>query len=223
MTFPLLSLGMSRNVLTGLAFIAATAVIALFLFRKDDGLSKVQRDIAESMDRARTLKTQRDSLAKLTERHRFPKQEVKEEVEKAGQTAKLAEEEGGSEIVKTPVPALSLPQGEGASIPQDRFFTTAAMNGLIPQGKQNSFKPGESVYVYAGIHAPQAEKVKIEWIDPSGTLVSPVDYIDVQSNTGPMGYRIYKYRSFKVAGKYEVRLLNSQDKVIGKTIFSIAG
>lgn len=118
---------------------------------------------------------------------------------------------------------LKVQSGSGsASIPAERFFTTSAMDGLNAKDKQSVFKPNEAVYIYAGIHAPQEEQVKIEWIDPAGKALSPSEYVNIQSNTGVNGYRIYKQRQFRNPGKYEVRLYNGAGVMIGKTVFTIS-
>jgi hypothetical protein len=190
------------------------------------------------------LKAERDSLARLVERKRFPKPEdleqreeimQKEETGKAGQPGEIAET-GEEQLVSTqktiePIAVRNLPEdavmpapnvSEGASVPVERFFTTSAMDGLTPQGRQTQFKSGDVVYVYAGIHAPQAEQVRLEWIDPSGNVLTPAMFINVDVNTGSSGYRIYKNRKFQQAGKYEVKLYNSSGKMMGTTAFEVA-
>ena len=197
-------------------------------------MSQVQRDISESLERAKALKAKRDSVARLVEEKRFKKTGYAEEIENAEKKEEL------EKVAQNPVPqskhetsvnsnttasdvAVTIVSGGSASIPVERFFTTNAMDGLTPLGKQTVFKVGDPVFAYAGIHAPQAEQVRLEWIDPSGKLLPPSEYVDIQSNTGVNGYRIYKQRQFQKEGKYEVRLYNGSGELIGKTEFTISG
>ena len=234
---------MPRNAFIAIGLIALIVVLAILLRRKNDGMTRVQRDIAESLERAGALKTQRDSLAELVGHRRFAKKEEEGETGETGEadqagkpgetgvagatSVQLAHVEQESQRNDTRVPSTTQPvsdhpgiQREGASVPADRFFTTPAIDGLIPQGKATMFKRGDAVYAYAGVHAPQAEQLRLEWVDDAGTILQSVS-IEVQANTGTKGYRIYKYRTFPTAGKYVVKLYNNNGMMIGSSEFEI--
>ena len=218
---------MSRKMLIAVAGVALLIVFAILLFRKNDGLSKVQRDIAESLDRAKVLKAERDSLRLANDKHRFPKREEEGEIEKTGKVEETVKKdptavvEEQSHVVTATVATKPATPGEGASIPAERCFTTSGMDGLTPKDKQSVFQPGAPVYIYAGVNVPQAEQIRIEWIDPAGKPIPPPDYVGVQTNTGPTGYRIYKFRTFQNAGTYEVRLYNAVGGLMASVPFEI--
>lgn len=114
-----------------------------------------------------------------------------------------------------------IPQDGLASIPTDRFFTTDKMNGLTPGKPQTTFESGDPVYIYAGINAPQAERIQLRWFGPDGKHILPSIYKNVSANTGVTGYRIYTYRIFREVGPYQVVLYNSAGSEIGVSRFVV--
>jgi hypothetical protein len=108
-----------------------------------------------------------------------------------------------------------------ASVPDDRFFTTSGVTGLIPDGEVTAFRIGQRVYAYAAIHAPRQETVRITWFDSVNHEILPSAYLDVETNTGKVGYRVYTYRTFRKPGAYWVQLSNGAGVVIGKSEFKI--
>jgi len=108
-----------------------------------------------------------------------------------------------------------------ASVPDDRFYTTSGVSDLTPEEAVRSFRTGQKVYAYAAIHAPRQETVRITWYDSIHNEIPPSAYLDVDVNTGSVGYRVFTYRTFRNPGKYQVRLLNSVGKVIGQGRFEV--
>ena len=111
--------------------------------------------------------------------------------------------------------------GAFASIRDGRFFTTDLVEDLVPGDAQVQFSSGERVYVFAAIHAPIQETVKVSWYGPDGGIVLPSAYLDVKVNTGETGYRIYTYRTFKARGEYSVAVFNSNGSELGRYEFTV--
>ena len=108
-----------------------------------------------------------------------------------------------------------------ASVRDDQFFTTTSVDSLMPDTATSVFAPGEQVYVYAALHAPKSEKVHFKWFDTGGQPIIPTAYVDVEANTGPTGYRIYSYRTFRLPGEYSVKLYNELGEEIASQGFTI--
>lgn len=108
-----------------------------------------------------------------------------------------------------------------ASVPEDRFFTTSDVTDLTPADALQSFQLGQRVYAYAAIHAPVNETVRFTWLDANNREILPSAYLDVEKNTGPIGYRAITYRTFRKSGKYSVRLLNGVGVAIGEVRFEV--
>jgi hypothetical protein len=108
-----------------------------------------------------------------------------------------------------------------ASVPAGRFFTTTGITELSPDGAVYTFHIGQRVYAYAAIQAPRKETVRITWFDSDKKEILPSAYLDVEVNTGPVGYRVFTYRIFRSPGTYSVTLSNSTDAVIGEIKFKV--
>jgi len=108
-----------------------------------------------------------------------------------------------------------------ASVHDGRFFTTPDVTDLTPDEEVHIFHIGQRVYAYAAIHAPKKETVRITWFDSNNSEIPPSAYLDVLENTGPVGYRVFTYRTFRAPGKYKVKLSNSVGSVIGVVDFEV--
>lgn len=109
-----------------------------------------------------------------------------------------------------------------ASIRSGGFFTTTSVEGLTPEIETTVFQSGQKVYAFAGIHAPRKETVRMTWIGVDGKEILPSAYLDVEPNTGEVGYRVFTYRIFRTPGNYKVVLSNSVGENIGETKFEVA-
>lgn len=101
-----------------------------------------------------------------------------------------------------------------------RIVTSRAVEELMPTDTSMEFRVGQRVYVFAALSAPQAETIHFDWVGPDGPVL-PSSYLDVEANTGPVGYRIYTYRVFRKPGSYRVDLINSGGNTIGTTRFTL--
>ena len=108
-----------------------------------------------------------------------------------------------------------------ASVPKGRLYTTTGVEGLIPEPQADNFKVGQKVFVYAEVRAPRREKVRFTWYDGQNEEILPSAYVDVDTNVGEVGFRIYSYRTFRTAGEYRVALFNSTGSRIGSAQFSV--
>jgi hypothetical protein len=103
----------------------------------------------------------------------------------------------------------------------DNFVTCSSVNKTKnkPNGEKIIFTQKNSVWVWARINAPQKEEnLRLKWLDNKGNLLKEVSRVRVtQSN----GYRTYYSKRFDEAGKYEVRLYNSQNHLIGRQKFEV--
>jgi hypothetical protein len=217
-------------------FALLAVFVAVMLLRKDDGLKPIQRDISKSLEKAKGLKEERDCLRAIEHQRRFPKADEEAEVTSQNSSVqnatlpsqkKMVESDGQVSAIPVTHQEVQVPKsapvthnGPGATIPAERFFTTAKMDGLTPQGRQAQFNKGASVYAYAGVHAPGAEQIRMDWIGPADQVLSS-EVINVEVNTGINGYRVFKYRTFQQAGRHEVRLYNQNEVLIGTSGFII--
>ena len=87
----------------------------------------------------------------------------------------------------------------------------------MPVGIAKEFDEG-NVYAWANVRAPKKESVRFEWQDNSSASSRTKSYI-VEKDTN--GYRIWDQHRYTSKGKYEVRLYNSDDKIIGSQTFTI--
>jgi cytoskeletal protein RodZ len=108
-----------------------------------------------------------------------------------------------------------------ASVTDGRFFTTTGITDLNPNEEIHTFRIGQRVYAYAAIHAPRKETVRITWFESNNKEIPPSAYLDVLVNTGPVGYRVFTYRTFRASGKYNVKMSNSVGVVIGVKEFEV--
>ena len=104
---------------------------------------------------------------------------------------------------------------------EGNFVVCSSVSGNNnPSGITDKFRINTNVYAWARVNSPRSESIKVAWFDSKGkALGSPQSY-SVQTNTG-LGFRIYASERFPEAGRYEVRLLNSQGQLIGRRVFSI--
>lgn len=110
---------------------------------------------------------------------------------------------------------------EYATLRDKVFFTTSNVVDLIPDSTQTSFKAGQKVYVFAALKSPIEERVKFTWYGPEGKEILPSAYFDVEPNMGPVGFRIFSYRSFRKPGAYRVAVYNSIGGMIGESSFEV--
>jgi hypothetical protein len=193
-------------------------------FRNNDAMSKAQRDITESLERSKASKAQRDSFEYYLSLQRQEKFRYYARLDSLHDVAVTFPDETYERIepFKSDIEinrSRILPNE--AFIPKGRMFATNAMDGLVPREKETIFHTGNPVFIYAGIHAPCIEEIRVEWLDRNGKCIEAPTYITVLPNTGETGYRIYVYRKFETPGRYEARIYNSTNKLIGSTKFTV--
>lgn len=110
---------------------------------------------------------------------------------------------------------------EYAAVRDNQFFTTAIVDSLVPGELQSVFKLDRPVYAYAALHAPRQEKVQFQWFTQGGEELLPSTLLSTGVNTGPVGYRIFTFRTFRETGQYSVELTNSAGVKIGQADFTV--
>ncbi|TAE49114.1 MAG: hypothetical protein EAZ89_14535 [Bacteroidetes bacterium] len=100
--------------------------------------------------------------------------------------------------------------------PENDMVTARSVSNLNPSGADSEFAPGK-VNVWARIDAPGSESVQFRWFDASGKQID----VDIASVSNSGAYRTYKDNSFNQPGKYEVRLYNAKNALIGRKVFVI--
>ena len=84
----------------------------------------------------------------------------------------------------------------------------------------SQFPSATSIYFNARVNAPRSATIRWEWLDPAGA-VSKQNRTRIQ---GVQGYRIWDVLSSSVIqkeGKYEIRIYNEEDVLIGRRPFTI--
>lgn len=115
-----------------------------------------------------------------------------------------------------------LSKSDGLAMIRDgNFFTTVDVLDLQPAEPSNEFTVGQRVFAYAAIHAPSDETVRISWYDSVGELILPSSYLDVKSNVGEVGYRVYTYRIFRDTGQYTVAVYNNAGTKLSEYAFTV--
>ena len=97
------------------------------------------------------------------------------------------------------------------------FVVCNSISGLNPRGIGNEFNKG-TVYAWASVRAPKSESIKFEWLNKDYNILHS-ERRSVSANLN--GYRIYSQYNLSEDGKYEVRLYNSLDTLIGNQTFTI--
>lgn len=185
-----------------------TAITSSMLPGSDTKLSKT--DAYEGDNMAENAKAEVPSPSAEAEGHPLPESNSAENDKNLTRTT------------KTETPDFRLKADDKfASVPSGQFFTTSGVSDLTPDKKLNMFRVGQRVYAYAAIHAPRKETVRITWFDSANKEIPPSAYLDVLVNTGPVGYRVFTYRTFRKSGVYRVRLFNSVGNVIGGSEFRV--
>lgn len=87
-----------------------------------------------------------------------------------------------------------------------------------PIGVSTNFRPS-TLYTWARIKAPKTENLRLEWLDPKMNKIGEKQVRVSQAD----GYRVYYSENFNEPGLYEVRLFNSENHLIGRRKFTIAG
>lgn len=91
---------------------------------------------------------------------------------------------------------------------------------LNPVDRRDRFNSG-TVWVWARIHAPKDETLKLEWIESKSNKVLKRVNVKVRRNVAT-GFRIYYSKTFSGAGDYEVRLFNRENQLIGRQRFIVS-
>ncbi|MCP5065244.1 MAG: hypothetical protein GY946_01645, partial [bacterium] len=89
---------------------------------------------------------------------------------------------------------------------------------LRPRGGGSRFRPGR-VTVFAWVHAPRQETLKLEWLGPRGSVVKSQP-VEVLRNIAE-GYRFFYNKTYQEAGTSEVRLYNGVGVLIGRSVFEV--
>ncbi|MCA9731704.1 MAG: DUF2914 domain-containing protein [Deferribacteres bacterium] len=102
---------------------------------------------------------------------------------------------------------------------RDDFLTCRKVdkNSNQPIGATSTFDQ-KDVWVWAKLNVPQNENLTMQWLDNNGELIKEIKPIKVKKSNG---YRTHYWKNFDKPGKYEVRLLNSQDDLIARQEFEV--
>ncbi len=102
----------------------------------------------------------------------------------------------------------------------DKFVTCRSIerDPLRPLGVGSRFRPGR-VTVFAWVHAPRQETLKLEWLGPRGSVVKSQP-VEVLRNIAE-GYRFFYNKTYQEAGTSEVRLYNGVGVLIGRSVFEV--
>ncbi len=138
---------------------------------------------------------------------------------------RLADEHSGRVVAERATERIAeLEQivGSSATITrEDRFVTCEHVERSkgAPVGIGDSFRPGP-VWAFAWVNAPRpSETLSLQWVREDGT-VERTQKLQVSYNTGG-GYRIYLTKRHSAPGRYEVRLLNQDELLIGRRAFTV--
>lgn len=99
-------------------------------------------------------------------------------------------------------------------------FRDVNKNTLNPIDRRENFNAG-TVWVWARIHAPKNETLKLQWVDAKTKKVLKSVDVKVRKNV-ESGYRTYYSKSFSDRGAYEVMLLNHENQLIGRQRFTVS-
>lgn len=101
---------------------------------------------------------------------------------------------------------------------EEDIITCRAVSGLVPQGISNRFSPG-NICALAKITSPKNDRIKFQWYS-DGTLFYTSAWYSVPPSNG---YRIHVSKSYTYneKGMNEIRVLNSQNILIGRRVFYI--
>lgn len=228
---------MSGKTIIGVAALGLIVLLIIILSGRHDGSTRLQRDIAESLEKAKELNVERDLIREYEHERRFAKEadEPKVTFSEFSNQKKAEPVAFRSSSPDTDVPPRELKsaieeenQGRSrsavaalASVEKGRFFTTGEMDGLRPKGKKHRFRAGDTVYAYAEVNTPQAEHLRLEWVNEGGKIQGQPNLIKVDVNTGASGFRVYKYHKFTQEGNYEARLYNQSGLLIATTEFKV--
>jgi hypothetical protein len=105
---------------------------------------------------------------------------------------------------------------EASLVSDDKFFTSDSYDKENKRaGKRTTnFKVNQTIYYVGNINSPKdADVVYVKLIDDSGKVIWNFDH-DIARNTSESGYRIWNGKSVKTAGKYYIKLENSQGEQI---------
>ena len=202
----------SRTALAIVAVLVAAVIVWFFLMRNEDTQPSNTQQITENAN------------TNVAERSTSIPSESSDDTKSTSQS--VSEKTQAKTIESNPTRAESRDfrvsaEDKYASVPKGRFFTTTGISDLTPDEQVRSFRIGRQVYAYAAIHAPRKETVRITWLDSNGKEIPPSAYLDVLMNTGPVGYRVFTYRTFRSPGKYAVKLTNSVGVEIGEGQFEV--
>jgi hypothetical protein len=105
-----------------------------------------------------------------------------------------------------------------ASILEEKNFVTCRnVVDRVPQGISDSFVPGQ-IWVWAKVNAPRSENITFRWYVKGTLFDTSRPYYVVGT-----GYRVYAAKSYDAdtRGQNEVRLYNSQNRLIGRRVFRV--
>lgn len=149
---------------------------------------------------------------------------LSETVEKViTEKADSLEERSDSMSTGAPNPEKDFRLDEGeefASLNSDIILATG-VEDLVPLDTIAEFRTGQQIYAYAAVRAPQDETIHFKWFGPDDKEVLPASYLDIEVNTGPVGYRVYTYRVFRAPGDYRIDMINSAGSKIGEATFEV--
>ena len=100
------------------------------------------------------------------------------------------------------------------------FVVCKSISNKNPRGIASKFNKGATVYAWASVRAPKesGENIRFDWLNNLSESV----YNDKRTvSYNPSGYRVYSQYKFNEEGKYEVRLYNSLNTLIGSQTFTI--